>query len=258
MPTTAQLTANQANAQASTGPRTESGKERSSQNAITLGLFTIRDFVRPEEEDQFEQLGAKLSSELNPVGVLEETYVAAIVGATWRLRRCSLIEASIVDTCGLEPMQDQIAGRLQLSVDRARAQAHNILRRSLAELRRLQTDRTICEEIYDGAPVPPVQDLTSHKDVVIALNHADRGKLLARKLDRLDSMASIMDRQSGSSGQEPESGSSCEDPELGSFCKNPGTTAITAPRNAPCPCGSGLKHKRCCGKLAPPVLPQAA
>jgi uncharacterized protein YecA (UPF0149 family) len=33
------------------------------------------------------------------------------------------------------------------------------------------------------------------------------------------------------------------------------------PRNAPCPCGSGQKHKRCCGKEAPPVLhplPQAA
>jgi transposase-like protein len=25
-------------------------------------------------------------------------------------------------------------------------------------------------------------------------------------------------------------------------------------RNAPCPCGSGLKHKRCCGAEAPPVL----
>lgn len=26
------------------------------------------------------------------------------------------------------------------------------------------------------------------------------------------------------------------------------------PRNAPCPCGSGLKHKRCCGHHALPVL----
>jgi DNA-directed RNA polymerase subunit K/omega len=257
MATPSQFTANQANAHASTGPRTESGKERSSQNAITLGLFTIRDFVRPEEQNDFEQLGATLASELNPVGVLEETYVAAIVGATWRLRRCSLVEAGIVDSCGLEPMQDQIAARLQLSVDRARAQAHNILRRSLAELRRLQTDRTIREEIYDGAPVPPVQDMTSHKDVVIALNHADRGKLLAKKLDELDSVASIMDRQLGSSPIEPALGSSKE-PELGSFCKNPGTTAINTPRNAPCPCRSGLKYKRCCGKLAPPALAEAA
>ena len=26
------------------------------------------------------------------------------------------------------------------------------------------------------------------------------------------------------------------------------------PRNAPCPCGSKLKYKRCCGRNAPPVL----
>ena len=30
------------------------------------------------------------------------------------------------------------------------------------------------------------------------------------------------------------------------------------PRNALCPCGSGNKYKRCCGKNAPPVLGKAA
>jgi hypothetical protein len=30
------------------------------------------------------------------------------------------------------------------------------------------------------------------------------------------------------------------------------------PRNAPCPCGSHLKFKHCCGKLAPPVLHMGA
>lgn len=30
------------------------------------------------------------------------------------------------------------------------------------------------------------------------------------------------------------------------------------PRGAPCPCGSGLKYKRCCGHNAPPVLSNAA
>jgi hypothetical protein len=31
-------------------------------------------------------------------------------------------------------------------------------------------------------------------------------------------------------------------------------SAPQTPRNAPCPCGSGQKYKRCCGKTAPPVL----
>jgi uncharacterized protein YecA (UPF0149 family) len=37
--------------------------------------------------------------------------------------------------------------------------------------------------------------------------------------------------------------------ENSSFCNPPAT-----PRNALCPCGSGAKYKRCCGKNAPSVL----
>ncbi|MBS1827088.1 MAG: SEC-C domain-containing protein [Acidobacteria bacterium] len=32
------------------------------------------------------------------------------------------------------------------------------------------------------------------------------------------------------------------------------TNSDSTPRNAPCPCGSGHKFKRCCGRNAPPVL----
>jgi hypothetical protein len=41
---------------------------------------------------------------------------------------------------------------------------------------------------------------------------------------------------------------------LASICK----PAPPTPRNAPCPCHSGEKFKRCCGKSAPPVLGKAA
>jgi uncharacterized protein YchJ len=55
---------------------------------------------------------------------------------------------------------------------------------------------------------------------------------------------------------------------LSSFC-NPGgpVTDLAStepaerkqtPRNATCPCGSGTKYKRCCGKNAPPVLNKVA
>jgi hypothetical protein len=47
----------------------------------------------------------------------------------------------------------------------------------------------------------------------------------------------------------------------GSFCKTtpsaPAAPKLT-PRNAQCPCNSGQKYKRCCGKDAPPVLNKAA
>jgi len=55
---------------------------------------------------------------------------------------------------------------------------------------------------------------------------------------------------------------------MGSNCKpaaaptpapaKPAAAPINTPRNAPCPCKSGQKFKRCCGKEAPPVLNKAA
>jgi hypothetical protein len=36
--------------------------------------------------------------------------------------------------------------------------------------------------------------------------------------------------------------------------ENPQPAPVAIPRSAPCPCGSGQKFKRCCGRNAPPVL----
>jgi hypothetical protein len=38
----------------------------------------------------------------------------------------------------------------------------------------------------------------------------------------------------------------------------PAPKTVEIPRNAPCPCGSGNKYKRCCGTNAPPVLSKVA
>jgi uncharacterized protein YecA (UPF0149 family) len=50
-------------------------------------------------------------------------------------------------------------------------------------------------------------------------------------------------------------------PQSGSNCKPDSAPAPQAPpiaRNALCPCRSGEKYKRCCGKTAPPLLGKAA
>jgi hypothetical protein len=202
----------------------------------------IHDFVRPEERDEYFQLVAGLRAQLNPEGALEEVFAEAIIGATWRLRRCARIEARMAETVAVlfDPMETDASARLQNSVDRARAQCHNILRQSIAELRRLQTQRTIRFEVF-GPDDPSDRDLTDYSEVGKFLTNHDRGKLLARKLDRIDTLAAVA---------APLSRPDAPVPELGSFCKTP--------RNAPCPCGSGRKHKRCCGQSAPPMLQRAA
>ena len=157
---------------------------------ISRTMFTD-DFVRPEERDEYSQLVAGLRAQLRPEGALEEVFAEAIIGATWRLRRCAHIEARMAETSALDPMEDDSAGRLQASVDRARTQAHNILRRSMAELRQLQTERSIRFEVF-GPNDTSVIDLTSYSEVTKFLNNHDRGKLLARKLDGIDTMAAVM------------------------------------------------------------------
>ncbi|MEO7649587.1 MAG: SEC-C metal-binding domain-containing protein, partial [Bryobacteraceae bacterium] len=37
-------------------------------------------------------------------------------------------------------------------------------------------------------------------------------------------------------------------------CESPTVAAAGTARNSPCPCGSGVKYKRCCGHHAPPVM----
>jgi hypothetical protein len=258
MATAPQIAANRENAHSSTGPRTEGGKAQSSRNALTSGLFTLRDFVLPEDNAEYAQLCASFHSELNPAGAIEQTFADAIVSAAWRLRRCSAVEAAMASRFSLDPMEmegkeGETGSRIQRSVDRARAQAHNILHRSLSNLRRLQTERTIRDEIFHGSDAPD-RDLVNYRDVTRALSEFDRSRLLAKKMDGLDSMAAILNHGLSPSHDLPSA-------PLASICKAPAAiieTPPATPRNAPCPCGSGAKHKRCCGKNAAPILHRAA
>ena len=139
-----------------TGPRTEAGKSKSSRNAIRTGLYAARDFIRPEEEEEYAQTLIKLMDELTPENSVEQTFATEIMGATWRLRRCRLVEEAfgLIEDLDVDPMIDERTEKQQKSVDRARAQSHLILRRSLDELRKLQKGRSIQEQLADQQPTP--------------------------------------------------------------------------------------------------------
>ena len=53
----------------------------------------------------------------------------------------------MVDRSLLDPMEDDGGEKVQRSVDRARAQSHTIIRKSMAELRKLQTERATRREL---------------------------------------------------------------------------------------------------------------
>ena len=70
-----QASANQSNAQKSTGPVTEEGKAIVSNNAIKHGLFSKRLILSDEDPVEYQTLFQQLQSELAPTGVLEQTLV---------------------------------------------------------------------------------------------------------------------------------------------------------------------------------------
>ena len=214
MATPAQILANRQNAERSSGPVTATGKARVSQNATKLGLFSVANFVRPEEQDIFGEFESGYLAELAPVTSLEQTLAREITHAAWRLRRCASLEVAPP-----ENLTDEELDRLQTSIDRARAAAQRTFHRSLKELRRLQTEN-----------LHPAEVMIKQAMAMDALLKKD---LEQRQRQLTENAAQSADTKQTQS--EPEK-----------------TTLI--PRSAPCPCKSGEKYKRCCGKNAPPVL----
>src|SRR6266446_6403785 len=93
MASPAQVTANQANAQTSTGPRTPEGKARVSQNAIRHGLTARHLVIRPDEHEEFAALQDSLLTELDPQGAVETITFHELLHSAWSLHRFRRIEA---------------------------------------------------------------------------------------------------------------------------------------------------------------------
>src|ERR1051326_1154333 len=72
MASPARQIANISNAQLSTGPRTEEGKNRSSQNARKHGLTAAQLVIAAEDREEFEALHAQLTTEIKPHGALQQ------------------------------------------------------------------------------------------------------------------------------------------------------------------------------------------
>jgi uncharacterized protein YecA (UPF0149 family) len=145
MASPAQLTANRENAQHSTGPRTTEGRNRSSQNALRFGLFSAKNCVQPHETEEYEALTSALWTDMRPQTVIQEMFATEVIRAAWRLRRCAEVEATLAEKTTGDPMLDNDLLPTQTAVDRARNQSHGIIRRSLAEIQRLQQTESTTE-----------------------------------------------------------------------------------------------------------------
>jgi hypothetical protein len=97
MSSASQVLASRRNAQRSTGPRTEEGKEVVSQNAVRHGLSATRDVIPGEDQEQFERHRREMLADLAPAGAMEALLAGRIVSLSWRLGRAQRIQSAALE-----------------------------------------------------------------------------------------------------------------------------------------------------------------
>jgi hypothetical protein len=87
--------ANRDNAKRSTGPKTVSGKEKVSGNALTHGLTAEKHVIIGESIEEFNTFKDSMFKVYEPLGAHEEEIFIKLVELLWRLRRVGVIESGI-------------------------------------------------------------------------------------------------------------------------------------------------------------------
>jgi len=125
MATAAQVTANQANATHSTGPKTPEGKAAAARNSTKHGLSGAFTVLPHEDQDEFDVLLACFRDDFKPANQHESFLVEQMVQSRWRLARAQRLEAAMFEQMlnGYIPAgEDQrIAAKLNSGGDRALA-----------------------------------------------------------------------------------------------------------------------------------------
>ena len=138
MSTEAQIAANRANAQHSTGPKSDAGKAASCQNNLRHGFTGAFAVLLGEKQEDFDALLADLRAEHQPASITE-TLLVQKMAQSWWLRTRAL---QLQDTCFTEDPVDQkqlaLYLRYQTANDRAFHKALGELLKLRAEKRKLE------------------------------------------------------------------------------------------------------------------------
>ena len=101
MTTLAQVTANRENAKLSTGPKSDAGRARVSQNACKHGLSAqLRSMpvnLKDEDFKEFQHLRLEIRVDLAPARAMQEALCDQVAYAEWKLRRIARWETEILN-----------------------------------------------------------------------------------------------------------------------------------------------------------------
>lgn len=176
---------NRANTQNSTGPRTESGKQRSKLNALRHGLTAASPVLPSEDPAAYENHRRQFFQEYQPATPTETQLVQELIDTSWRLNRIPRLEADLLARA-MNPSTEEAAIRFDI-VDAHRLianlsfQGHRLSRqfqKALDQLRDLQDGRRERErrQLKEAASL-----LEFHKHKGIPWQPADDGFVFSKE-----------------------------------------------------------------------------
>src|SRR5258708_133481 len=160
MATAAQINANRANAQKSTGPRSVEGKSASRFNALKHGIDADSIVIPGEDPADYDALVAHYLQEYRPQSASESFHVDTMIRADWQKRRLETVEADLYRTIMTESpgnslaavlLAESPAAKLLLRVQRQIAAFERTWHRANTELRRARAQA-------ETAPEPALDD----------------------------------------------------------------------------------------------------
>jgi hypothetical protein len=179
---------NQANAQHSTGPKTEAGKQRSSLNALSHGLTGQLVVMPTEDREVYESHRKSYADEFHPKGVCEAQLVQSLADVAWRLNRVAALETNILTLTASPEAQVRALANLSLHTQRL----SRLYKENMAQLLELQKARQ-WQEDKDMTALLAITEMFEDKGETY--NHSEDGFVFtqtqinravqARKRDRL-------------------------------------------------------------------------
>ena len=172
MATQPQITANQQNAQSSTGPRTAEGKSAVSQNALKHGLASSFRVLPNEDQQEFDSLAESFNDEFQPDGEHETFLVEQLLHSRWKLARIQRLETALFENMMTFGSDHEIAtgllgpaGKALANLQRYAAAAERTYHKSYRELIRSRQEaqknqaRSVEATInaYMNAPMPSLK-----------------------------------------------------------------------------------------------------
>jgi hypothetical protein len=202
MATPAQIAANRANAQHSTGPRTDEGKLRASQNALRHGLCAGIPIMHDEDDGSGDQILDALREEFQPVGPTEEILVYKMAEHFYYGKRASYL---LSDELTYNDHNEDNAREIGLMM-RYHAQSDRGYYRALTELRKVQTERRFLRVLPD-ATTDPSAARSETSSLILPTSRVQLGDIgQPRAMERDRSIGSVPSTpESATEGTQPPS-----------------------------------------------------